>query len=144
MVLHVAWCLVLLGVVVVVVESPGLMIGLFDWWTILGCSSPGCSSLVWTMCWLSRCWCASLGWHAMKPMSCLGLLVIAKVGKTKMCLVEANVLVGLVDLVVSVVVVPLVVVDCPSVIEPASMTASAVVNSPCLPLIVVVVCHHLL
>ena len=83
-----------------------------------------------------------MGWHAMKSMSCLGLLVIAKVGKTKMCLVEANVLVGLVDLVVSVVVVPLVVVDCPSGIEPASMTASAVVNSPCLPLIVVVVCHH--
>ena len=133
MVLHDAWCFLLLGVVVVVVGNPGLvvlprMIGLFDWWTILGCSSPGCSSLVWTMCWLSRCWCASLGWHAMKPMSCLGLLVVAKVGKTMMCLVEANVLAGLVDLVVSVVVVPLVVVDCSWWIEPASMIASAVVG----------------
>ena len=83
-----------------------------------------------------------MGWHAMRSMSFPGQLVVAKVGKTMMCLVEANVLVGLVDLVVSVVVVPLVVVDCPSGIEPASMTASAVVSSPCLPLIVVVVCHH--
>ena len=68
----------------VVVVSPMMMI-LIGVWTILVCAS-----LVVTMSWSATagCWCSSLGEVAMSSMiakCCLGHLVSAIVGMTRMC-----------------------------------------------------------